>query len=654
MSERTPLVTGSARPGPSFSPGRPSLESNFRSVRPIGSLPNRLNGVTGEHKFAPRVSENSFKPFSGREITQLKSAPKPESSPKTAESKTAPVPNLPKRGSERFGSVYRIGQAPQPLDRRVGSSEVARMLKVAEAPKPKVDGVETKSLAMPRPEANPTRTEQIAKKIVSPEDIARIVPESPKRTNELAKPLVIDVTPIRGSSRYEQRSAAAARLNTQPKVAELPKSEPGGTQSQRAEVIEPSTASRRTQFAELLKTGGKSGTLQELLKDTPPTVRVGDGPGTPAVNTESRTNPVKMDKIADKVAQHFAAEQQQPRLDSSTPKPETTAEAVKILEIAKTDAVKIETAAQKDPTIQQAGLQPHIAAAIRIIEEPGELEIHPDKRAEAIKLITELSETKEYAANPKMQEQLKKALKAEQEKVIEEDAVAVTAEQMMIAGFEDEVIIERLQAVVGVKKLPLDEAKLLAILQQAEVKVAQGPRIIVENGAGIEEEEVERKRMLRMLQELMIQLDQKALENRFKSVFNALEKTWVAALEQGFETIDYAQIVEVLPDEEPKEEVSEMLKPLPIDRTDGSRVEAIKEIRSLGSFDNLDVARRTLTSVLLKHLPGQVTQSPSAQVLSDEQVQEILKGGRYPSQMGRGIHIYNSVQINQNIFDIAA
>ena len=154
--------------------------------------------------------------------------------------------------------------------------------------------------------------------------------------------------------------------------------------------------------------------------------------------------------------------------------------------------------------------------------------------------------------------------------------------------------------------------------------------------------------MIRQIQELMVQLDQKALEKRFKTMFETLEKIWVIALEQGWTKIDFAQYIELLPEEEPEEEVSEILKPkelysIPIEekRTDGSRVEAIKEIRSLGSFDNLDIARQTLTNVLLNHLPGQLTTKVTTQQLNSQQVKEILQGGAYPTQMGNGVRIYD-------------
>ncbi len=299
--------------------------------------------------------------------------------------------------------------------------------------------------------------------------------------------------------------------------------------------------------------------------------------------------------------------------------------------------------------IKNTELKPHIEAVIQIMENPEQVNIQSEKRAEAIELLKELSSTKEYATNPELQSHMKAVVKKEQERVIETSEVAVTAEKMIIAGLDQEVIAEQLQSVVENKKLPINDEQLQLILEQAEIRVTQGPKLIAENGLIIEEAEDEYQRMLRELQLLMIELDGNVLENRFKSVFQALEKTWITAVEQGWEQIEAVQIIENLPGYEPQNEKSPIAP-----ETDGSRVEMIKELKSLGSFDNLDYARQAITNVLLNHLPGRVANQPQNQILTPKQVQEILQGGNYPSQMGRGNNIINFPQFAAQVVTIAA
>lgn len=712
------------RPGTSFSPGPTSLESNFRSVRPISALPNR-SGNRGESQFNQTVRADTLKQFTPKEVNKITST------------SSKPIEATPQRGRDRFAALgntkeYRIGHQIDPLERTIPRTEVSRMVKVAETAAPKPAPTEVRALAIPKaPESSSAKPQEpsIRRVVVSADNIMQPPTEAPKQTNGLPFTRTIDLQPISAASRYNQKTEVSARMNAQVKTAEFPVTFSGGTQSKAAEIItptkasrianiireqkldlqdalkiEPITKSKRTSVAELLKSNASSAAgLLDLVKDTPPTrvsangksemskpsiridqlidqIKKGESKGNQradvrtalALNIAEQNakvvkdvmrvdNPQASAAISPDVARKIVSEQgvidfqkareliiqnrteQKPGIST---KPENVREAVVALEQSKIKTqTESNTAPDTEPTRE---LPAHLQAVIEVVSNPEQIAFHPQKRAEALQLLSEIADTKEYAANPALQTQLKQALRAQQEKVVEEQAVAKTVEQMMIAGFDQEVIVQNLQVVIEQKKLPIDEAQMTQILERAQARVTQGPRLIAENGVQIEDKEDEYQQMIRQIQELMVQLDQKALEKRFKTMFETLEKIWVIALEQGWTKIDFAQYIELLPEEEPEEEVSEILKPkelysIPIEekRTDGSRVEAIKEIRSLGSFDNLDIARQTLTNVLLNHLPGQLTTKVTTQQLNSQQVKEILQGGAYPTQMGNGVRIYD-------------
>lgn len=325
----------------------------------------------------------------------------------------------------------------------------------------------------------------------------------------------------------------------------------------------------------------------------------------------------------------------------------------------RTEALKVETSAQavrtleeikaiNETQIEKPAIAPQIEATIQVLQQPEKVNIEPEKRAEALQLLQEVVNTKEYAVNPKLQEQIKAVVKKEQEKVIEEAEIVQAAQYLIEAGAEPEIVTERLQAVIEVKQLPVSPEQLQILIQKAETKLTEGPKLIAENGQIIEENkqsffdaqnEDEYQQMMRKLQLLLIELDEKTLENRFKAIFDALEKTWIQAHEEGWEKVDGSQIVANLPNSEPIEQKSEIIRPF--QQTDGSLVETTKDIANMGRYDDLDQARQVLTAILINHLPGKATNQPTTQVLSDQQVQEIFRGGNYsqrsfayPSQMG--------------------
>ncbi len=293
-----------------------------------------------------------------------------------------------------------------------------------------------------------------------------------------------------------------------------------------------------------------------------------------------------------------------------------------------------------------------VEATIQLLQQPELININPEKRVEAIKLLQEVSDTKEYAADPKLQEQIKIVVKKEQERIIEEAEIVKTAGLLIEAGAEPEIVTERLQAVIERKQLPISNEQLEMLIQKAQIKESQQfPQLIAENGEIIEENEDEYQQMIRKLQLFLIELDEKTLEKRFEAVFRALEKTWIEAHEEGWEKVDGTQIVANLPGEEPIEQKSQIVRPL--NQTDGSLVEATKDIQRMGSFDDLDQIRQTLSNILLNHLPGKASNQPTTQQLSDQQVKEIFRGGMYPSQMGNGKITYAQFQ-STNISTIAA
>lgn len=335
------------------------------------------------------------------------------------------------------------------------------------------------------------------------------------------------------------------------------------------------------------------------------------------------TELIKQPNIIDFQKAKELIEQKQDK-KTEVPKIETHSQVIKTLEVIKT---------QNQTEVIKPNNTPQIEATLKVLQQPENLNIEPEKRAEAIALLKEVANTKEYVANPKLQEQIKAVVKKEQERVIEEQAMQKTAQAMTEAGIEPEIIAQRLEAVVETKNLPFNKEQIEIMLQKAETKMLEFPKLIAENGELVKEEQDEYELMLMQIQELLIELDEKTLENRFKAIFAAFDKSWIKAQEEGKEYVDGYQLLENL--EIPRTRVLDSLIVRPFDQTDGTLVETTKDIQNMGNFDNLDQARQALSNILLNHLPGKASNQPTTQQLTDQQIKEIFYGGKYPSNLGK-------------------
>ncbi len=300
----------------------------------------------------------------------------------------------------------------------------------------------------------------------------------------------------------------------------------------------------------------------------------------------------------------------------------------------------IEQKQDKKTEVIKPNNTPQIEAALKVFQEPARINIEPEKRAQAVELIKEVANTKEYAVNPKLQEQIKAVVKKEQERVIEEYAMKKTAQAMTEAGIEPTIIAQRLEAVVETKNLPINKEQIEQMLEKAEAKMLEFPKLMVKDGEVMKEEDDENQLMLTKIQELLIELDEKTLENRFKAIFAAFDKSWIKAQEEGKENIDGNQLLENLVIPSSKVLDSAIIRPLA--QTDGTLIETTKDIAQMGKYDNYDQARQVLANILLNHLPGKATNQTTTQALSDQQVKEIFYGGNLPINIGRP-YVINSI-----------
>jgi hypothetical protein len=300
----------------------------------------------------------------------------------------------------------------------------------------------------------------------------------------------------------------------------------------------------------------------------------------------------------------------------------------------------IEQKQEKQTEVIKPNNTPQIEAALKVFQEPARINIEPEKRAQAVELIKEVANTKEYAVNPKLQEQIKAVVKKEQERVIEEYAMQKTAQAMTEAGIEPTIIAQRLEAVVETKNVPINKEQIEQMLEKAEAKMLEFPKLMVKDGEVMKEEDDENQLMLTKIQELLIELDEKTLENRFKAIFAAFDKSWIKAQEEGKENIDGNQLLENLVIPSSKVLDSAIIRPL--DQTDGTLIETTKDIAQMGKYDNYDQARQVLANILLNHLPGKATSQTTTQQLSDQQVKEIFYGGNLPINIGKP-YVINSV-----------